>query len=214
MSTFVMGPLQTLALYPALFATAWLAAPVFAQSAALHSLKVYLVGTLGVEPQAVPFAVLFALIVLAHAVSPIVAYLLQLRERGYLTPENPRLSREQLSGHRVAARAMAAHYNLLEGVAAFASAVIVAHARKVDLSVRIAMSLLHVAARVAHWLSYLLNVPLARTVAYHVGLAAITVLFGLAVAPAPWARGVYGEWAAVGGKSVGWVAAKIAGAMS
>ncbi|KAI9223972.1 hypothetical protein BC828DRAFT_374680 [Blastocladiella britannica] len=129
----------------------------------------------------IPFLCLGLLIALAHLVTPYTAYLLELLHLGYLEPNTPRASRTTLPPDSLAARAWAAHLNHVEGIAMAASAIIIAHARKVDLKIRIALSVTLVTARIVHYAAYLGGSWHLRFMAYKLGLFCVAALFGYAL---------------------------------
>ncbi|ORZ41258.1 hypothetical protein BCR44DRAFT_38152 [Catenaria anguillulae PL171] len=174
--------LTAVLVYSPLFLLSWSLAAMLIKARIMHAITDSIVAHSAIDRPAVPFAALAAAIVLAHIVSPYAAYILQMLQNGYMNPENPRASRNTLASNSMASRAAAAHYNLLEGLPAFVAAVIVAHARKVDLQLRTSLAILHVFARIFHYTFYLTNRPYLRFVAYQVGLAAIAYLFGYSLA--------------------------------
>ncbi|KAJ3357177.1 hypothetical protein GGF32_001164 [Allomyces javanicus] len=184
-----------------------------AQSKFIDHLARDVVAWTGIDRPAIPFAVLLVTILLGHWVSSNLAYLIQAFTHSDLELNDPRAARARLAPNSLASRAFAAHQNAMEIIPSITAAVIVAHARKVDLHHRVALSLVFVLARVAHWVAYVTDVPPLRTLTFAMGIGCIVALFGLAIHPdfaaVYWGMGLAfgGNFAGVQDRIRGWLQA-------
>ncbi len=76
-----------------------------------------------------------------------------------------------------AVRAQRAHLNLLENLAPFAALVIVAEFAKADAATVGLWASVFFAARIVHWLVFVLKIPVLRTLAFLGGFAAQAMIF-------------------------------------
>jgi len=74
-------------------------------------------------------------------------------------------------------RAHRAHLNFVENLAPFAVLVLIAHAIEVSTSMTVLATYLFFAARVVHAGCALAGIPIVRTIAFLVGIAADLILF-------------------------------------
>jgi len=89
--------------------------------------------------------------------------------------QNPREKRAQ--GRGIYARAWGAHYNLVEGFAYSAVAIIVAHLLKAPSDLVTGYALVYLASRLMFYFAYLSNLSLLRSQAYYVGTMSLVALF-------------------------------------
>jgi uncharacterized MAPEG superfamily protein len=99
------------------------------------------------------------------------------RDGGY-DNNNPRTQQALLQG--IGARAMAAHYNCLEGLPFFGIGVLAALQRAVGIHSVVALCVLFLSARVIFILAYLHDHPTLRSLAFVAGGGICLALYGLA----------------------------------
>jgi uncharacterized MAPEG superfamily protein len=91
----------------------------------------------------------------------------------------PRLQQAQLTGR--GARALGAHQNAFEAIAVFAPVILIAHLVGADPVWSARLALAFVAARIAHGVTYLLDLDLARTASFLVAQLCALGIFVLAM---------------------------------
>jgi uncharacterized MAPEG superfamily protein len=91
---------------------------------------------------------------------------------------NPRTQQALLRG--IGARAMAAHYNCLEGLPFFGLGVLAALQRTVGIHSVVALCVMFLIARIVFILSYLHDHPTLRSLAFMAGGGICLILYGLA----------------------------------
>ena len=89
--------------------------------------------------------------------------------------QNPREKRAQ--GRGIYARAWGAHYNIVEGFAYSAVAIIVAHLLKAPSDLVTGYALVYLASRLVFLFAYLANLSLLRSQAYYVGTMSLVALY-------------------------------------
>lgn len=100
------------------------------------------------------------------------------KQLGRVDNKDPRSQQAQLTGR--GARAVAAHKNAFEAIAAFAPVVIVAHLAGADPGWSATWAQVFVAARILHGGFYLADLDLLRSTAFGVGMACNVALVVLA----------------------------------
>ena len=125
----------------------------------------------------IPFWCLLAAVLLPYVWVPFTAEDRAKAEGGF-DNFNPRAQQAKLSGR--AARAIAAHKNSFEALAAFAPAVVVNHIVGADATQSAAVAVAWVVLRVLYGVLYLANAGNPRSVVWFLSLACSLALFGLA----------------------------------
>ncbi|MBK7755531.1 MAG: MAPEG family protein [Deltaproteobacteria bacterium] len=125
----------------------------------------------------IPFWCLLAAVLLPYVWVPFTAEDRAKAEGGF-DNFNPRAQQAKLSGR--AARAIAAHKNSFEALAAFAPAVVVNHIVGADATQSAAVAVAWVVLRVLYGVLYLSNAGNPRSVVWFLSLACSLALFGLA----------------------------------
>jgi len=97
------------------------------------------------------------------------------RQLGAIDNKYPRLQQAKLEG--LGARLMGAHQNAWEALALFTPAVAVSHLAGAEPGRAAMLSLVFVAARVAHGAAYAANLDLVRSAAFLVALGCVIWLF-------------------------------------
>lgn len=122
----------------------------------------------------VPFWCLLVTALLPYVLS-ISSGVARARQLERLDNKIPRQQQAQLRGW--GARVVAAQQNAWEALPVFASAVFVAHLTGADAGTAAALSVVFVAARVAHAAFYLADLDILRSLAFVVGLGCCVGLF-------------------------------------
>ncbi len=125
----------------------------------------------------IPFWCLLAAVLLPYVWVPFTAEDRAKAEGGF-DNFNPRAQQAKLSGR--AARAIAAHKNSFEALAAFAPAVVVNHLVGADATQSAAVAVAWVVLRVLYGVLYLANAGNPRSVVWFLSLSCSLALFGLA----------------------------------
>jgi uncharacterized MAPEG superfamily protein len=125
----------------------------------------------------IPFWCLLAAVLLPYVWVPFTAEDRAKAEGGF-DNFNPRAQQAKLTGR--AARAIAAHKNSFEALAAFAPAVVVNHIVGADADKSAAVAVAWVVLRVLYGVLYLANAGNPRSVVWFLSLACSVALFGLA----------------------------------
>jgi uncharacterized MAPEG superfamily protein len=76
----------------------------------------------------------------------------------------------------LAGRGLRAHRNLLENLAPYTIAILVAHVLGVSNGTTVTAAYVFLGARLVHALAYLANIPVVRTLAYNAGVVATLVI--------------------------------------
>jgi uncharacterized MAPEG superfamily protein len=121
-----------------------------------------------------PFWCLLVAVLLPYPLSWVVGWQ-RMVQLGKIDNKYPRQQQAQLQG--LGARAQAAENNAFEALPVFASAVFVSHLAGANADTAATLSLIWVAARVTHAVTYLANVDLVRSLAFLVGLGCVIGLF-------------------------------------
>lgn len=116
------------------------------------------------------------LIALSLPVSAILATGFYSRQVGAQALIGNREALSELLG--LAGRARRAHSNLLENALPFAIVVLMAHQLGVSNIWTVAASLIFVAARLVHYVTYVAGITVVRTLAFYMGLVATLVIAG------------------------------------
>jgi uncharacterized MAPEG superfamily protein len=125
----------------------------------------------------IPFWCLLAAVLLPYAWVPFTAQDRANAEGGF-DNFNPRVQQAKLTGR--AARAIAAHKNSFEALAAFAPAVVVNHIVGAEPDKSAAIAVAWVVLRVLYGVLYLANSGNPRSIVWFLSLACSVALFGLA----------------------------------
>jgi uncharacterized MAPEG superfamily protein len=121
-----------------------------------------------------PFWCLLVAVLIPYFLSPIVVAQ-RVKQLGKLDNKYPREQQAKLTG--LGARAQAAENNAFEALPIFASAVFVSHLAGANPSTAATLSLVFIAARLAHAIFYLTNIDALRSLSWLVGLACCIALF-------------------------------------
>ncbi|KAI9137960.1 hypothetical protein BKA69DRAFT_835366 [Paraphysoderma sedebokerense] len=132
-----------------------------------------------VDKRDIPFACFLFLVIFTYVLSPQFARVAHLITSGRMDNSNPRAAITEASGF--AQRCYAAHQNLVEGMAMFLGAIIIAHAKKVELKARVAFALIHTISRIVFYFFYLIDMDQARSFTFEVGCLSCIYLLAWSV---------------------------------
>ena len=124
-----------------------------------------------------PLWALIGAVLLPYIIAGITA-VYRTRQFGFVDNHHPRVQAAKLEG--IGARAVGAQANAWEALAVFAPAVILAHIAGADAQKAAMAASIFLAARVLHFVVYLTDTALVRTLCFIVGLGCSLWLYWLA----------------------------------